>query len=72
MSLIHYLLCLSHVEWSKKANFLHQLWVPNSLSKIGPEKILPKHTIGSSDALLEAPSVIFGTRMGSPFGDKIL
>jgi len=34
------------------------------VSKIGPEKILPKHTIGSSDALLEAPSVIFGSQMG--------
>ena len=38
VSSIHYLLCFSHTERSKKHNFLNQFWGPYLEKKVGPEK----------------------------------
>ena len=38
VSSIHYLLRFSHIERSKKHNFLNQFWGPYLEKKVGPEK----------------------------------
>ena len=37
VSSIHYLLCFSHTERSKKHNFLSQFWGPYLEGKVGPK-----------------------------------
>ena len=47
-------------------SFGYLIWYKMQVLK----KPLRKHIIASSDTHLETPSVIFGLRMGSPFGAK--
>ena len=68
VSLTQYLLCFGHVGHLKK------LTVEDLFGEVKTEvhKMMPsKPALGGSDDHLEPPRLIFGSPLGSPFGDKI-